>query len=114
MPGLSDNIEVRSVVGRFLEHPRVFYFYNDRQEDLYIASADWMGQLLPPHRNLRADPRHQAQAPGDQRSLRPYLFDNVNAWEMQGDGSYKRKTQRGKAAQLGNFAGRTQQPSTVR
>ncbi|MFO1234909.1 MAG: polyphosphate kinase 1 [Rivihabitans pingtungensis] len=97
VPGLSDNIEVRSVVGRFLEHPRVFYFYNDRQEDLYIASADWMGrnffrriETCVPIRDTKLKRRVIKEG------LRPYLFDNVNAWEMQGDGSYKRKTQRGK------------------
>src|SRR5690606_9792272 len=42
IPGVSDNIRVRSVVGRFLEHTRIFYFYNNRQENLYLASADWM------------------------------------------------------------------------
>lgn len=97
VPGLSDNIEVRSVVGRFLEHPRVFYFYNDRQEDLYIASADWMGrnffrriETCVPIRDAKLKRRVIKEG------LRPYLFDNVNAWEMQGDGSYKRKAQRGK------------------
>lgn len=44
VPGLSDNITVRSIVGRFLEHPRVFYFYNDHKEDLLMSSADWMGR----------------------------------------------------------------------
>ena len=95
--GLSDNIEVRSVVGRFLEHPRVFYFYNDRQEDLYIASADWMGRNF--FRRIETcvpvlDPKLKRRI--IKEGLRPYLFDNVNAWEMQGDGSYKRKGQRGK------------------
>ena len=97
VPGLSDNIEVRSVVGRFLEHPRVFYFYNDRQEDLYIASADWMGRNF--FRRIETcvpvlDPKLKRRI--IKEGLRPYLFDNVNAWEMQGDGSYKRKGQRGK------------------
>lgn len=42
VPGLSDNITVRSVVGRLLEHSRVFYFSNDGEEEVYISSADWM------------------------------------------------------------------------
>jgi polyphosphate kinase len=89
--GLSENISVRSLVGRFLEHPRIFYFYNDGEENLYIASADWMGRnffgrietcvpILDPvlkQRILRED-------------LRLDLEDNVNAWAMQQDGTYRR------------------------
>ena len=84
VPGLSDNIEVRSVVGRFLEHPRVFCFYNDRREDLYIASADWMGrnffrriETCVPIRDTKLKRRVIKEG------LRPYLFDNVNAWKCR-------------------------------
>src|SRR5690606_15557421 len=45
-PGFSDNIEVRSIVDRFLEHSRIYYFYNDGEEDLYLSSADWMERNL--------------------------------------------------------------------
>src|SRR5947208_16083748 len=44
IPGLSENIRVRSVIGRFLEHSRIFYFLNVGQEDLYLSSADWLGR----------------------------------------------------------------------
>ncbi|TDR81574.1 polyphosphate kinase 1 [Paludibacterium purpuratum] len=97
VPGLSDNITVRSIVGRFLEHPRVFYFYNDREEDLYIASADWMGrnffrriETCVPIVDAKLKRRLIKEA------LRLYLEDNVNAWEMQPDGSYRRKAVRGR------------------
>jgi len=97
VPGLSDNITVRSIVGRFLEHPRVFYFYNDHEEDLYIASADWMGRNF--FRRIETcvpilDPKHKRRL--IKEALRLYLEDNVNAWEMQPDGSYRRKTVRGR------------------
>ncbi|MBN3005152.1 polyphosphate kinase 1 [Chromobacterium alkanivorans] len=97
VPGLSDNIVVRSIVGRFLEHPRVFYFHNDRKEDLLIASADWMGrnffrriETCVPIVDAKLKRRVIKEA------LRLYLDDNVNAWDMQPDGSYKRRTSRGK------------------
>ena len=93
VPGLSDNISVRSIVGRFLEHPRVFYFHNDRKEDLLIASADWMGrnffrriETCVPIVDAKLKRRVIKEA------LRLYLDDNVNAWDMLPDGSYKRRT----------------------
>ncbi|HYW72995.1 MAG TPA: polyphosphate kinase 1 [Pyrinomonadaceae bacterium] len=90
VPGLSENIRVRSIVGRFLEHSRVIYFANDGQEEIYIGSADWM------HRNLSrrvevvcpiADPRLRAYLKDE--VLQSYLRDNVNAHELLPDGSYK-------------------------
>lgn len=97
VPGLSDNITVRSIVGRFLEHPRVYYFYNDREEDLFIASADWMGRNF--FRRIETcvpilDPKIKRRL--IKEALRLYLEDNVNAWEMQPDGSYRRKSSRGR------------------
>ncbi|MXR35776.1 polyphosphate kinase 1 [Rhodobacteraceae bacterium CH30] len=97
VPGLSDNISVRSIVGRFLEHPRVFYFYNDKAENLYIASADWMGRNF--FRRIEScvpilDPVLKRRV--IKEALRMNLVDNFNAWEMQADGSYRKKTARGK------------------
>ncbi|HSC81221.1 MAG TPA: polyphosphate kinase 1, partial [Chitinolyticbacter sp.] len=99
IPGLSDNIKVRSIIGRFLEHHRVYYFYNDGAEDVYLSSADWMG------RNLfrRIEIAFPAINPKVKRrvireSLRPYLVDNVQAWEMLSDGRYRRKPTRGAKA----------------
>ena len=88
--GLSENIRVRSVVGRFLEHSRIIYFANDDNEELYIGSADWM------LRNL--DHRVEVVCPLEEPELRDYLKkvldvylrDNVNARELSADGFYKR------------------------
>ena len=84
--GLSENIHVRSIVGRFLEHTRVYYFHNDGNDDLYCASADWMG------RNLFS--RVEACFPIEDKKLKKqiiefgllnYLKDNVRAWNLDGN-----------------------------
>ncbi len=96
MPGLSENIRVRSVIGRFLEHHRVFYFYNDGAEDVYLSSADWMERNL--HRRIEiAFPVRSAKLKRRvlREGLRSYLIDNVQAWEMLSDGRYRRKLPRG-------------------
>jgi polyphosphate kinase len=89
IPNLSENISVRSVVGRFLEHSRVFWFSNGGDDEVYIGSADWMA------RNLKH--RIEVVAPvSDQKSKRylrdvlldAYLTDNTKARELQPDGSY--------------------------
>lgn len=88
--GLSENIRVRSIVGRFLEHSRIMYFANDDNEELYIGSADWMV------RNL--DHRVEVVCPVEDPELRDYLKsaldvylrDNVNARGLSADGFYKR------------------------
>ena len=88
--GLSDNITVRSILGRFLEHSRVYYFLNGGDEELYCASADWM------ERNLLR--RNESCFPILDQSLRQqlkddlalYLADNVYAWTLHGDGQYER------------------------
>ncbi|WP_184034771.1 polyphosphate kinase 1 [Chitinivorax tropicus] len=95
VPGLSENINVRSVIGRFLEHTRVWYFHNDKQEDLYLASADWMARNLFGRIEV-AFPilDNKVKRRVIREGLRPYLVDNVRAWEMEPDGSYRRKTAR--------------------
>lgn len=99
VPGLSDNIKVRSIVGRFLEHSRIYYFRNDLAHDVYLSSADWMNRNLL-RRIEVAFPiydkalKRRVMAEG----LRPYLKDNVNAWELNSDGSYHRKKTRPKQA----------------
>jgi polyphosphate kinase len=84
VPGLSENIRVRSIVGRFLEHSRVMYFANDGQEEVYMGSSDWM------HRNLSR--RVEVVCPINDPKLRAYLRDNVNAHELTPEGAYKQVT----------------------
>ncbi|WP_227431258.1 polyphosphate kinase 1 [Psychrobacter sp. I-STPA6b] len=87
--GLSENITVRSVVGRFLEHTRVYYFYNDGDERLYCGSADWMDRNLF-HRVEVAFPIEDKKLFQRvyQEGLINYLQDNVQAWELSGDGCW--------------------------
>jgi polyphosphate kinase len=88
--GLSDNITVRSILGRFLEHSRVYYFYNDGDEEIYCASADWMERNLL-RRNESCFPVRQKTLKEQlKRDLELYLADNCNAWVLHGDGSYER------------------------
>ena len=87
--GISENIRVRSVVGRFLEHHRIWWFGNDGQPELYCSSADWLERNLL-RRVETAFPildRACAQRV-HQEGLLNYLLDNQNAWEVQPDGSY--------------------------
>jgi polyphosphate kinase len=93
IPGLSENIKVRSIVGRFLEHHRVFYFRADGEEQVYLSSADWMDRNF--FRRIELcfpvlDKKHKARV--IKEGLNAYLGDNVQAWEMTPDGSYARKT----------------------
>ena len=90
VPGLSERIRVRSVVGRFLEHTRVYYYANNGQPALYGSSADWMERNLF-RRVETAFPvldKKLAQRIVDELEL--YLADNTQAWEMAADGSYTR------------------------
>lgn len=96
LPGVSENIRVRSIIGRFLEHHRVFYFFNDGAEDVYLSSADWMERNM--HRRIEiAFPIKSSKIKRRivREGLRSYLIDNVQAWEMLSDGRYKRKVPRG-------------------
>ena len=89
IPGLSENIRVRSVVGRFLEHSRVFWFANGGDEEVYIGSADWMTRNLK-HRIEVVTPVSDPQAKRYLRDvlLDTYLTDNTQARELQPDGRY--------------------------
>lgn len=86
--GVSENIRVRSIVGRFLEHTRVFHFQNT-EPAVYLSSADWMGRnffsrvetCFPVH-----DPKLAARV---LREVQLYLADNCQAWQLQSDGSYR-------------------------
>jgi polyphosphate kinase len=96
--GLSENIRVRSIVGRFLEHSRVFYFHNGGAEDVYLASADWMDRNF--FRRIELcfpvlDPALKRRV--IREGLQPYLDDNCQAWAMHPDGDYEQlKPHRGR------------------
>ena len=89
IPGLSENIRVRSVVGRFLEHSRVFWFSNGGDDELFIGSADWMSRNLK-HRIEVVAPVKDPNAKHYLRDvlLETYLSDNTKARELQPDGRY--------------------------
>jgi polyphosphate kinase len=88
--GLSENITVRSVVGRFLEHSRVYYFHNDGDPELYCASADWMERNF--FRRIEVCFPIQRKQHRDEiiADLHDYLADNTQAWELREDGAYER------------------------
>ncbi len=93
LPGLSENIKVRSIVGRFLEHTRVFYFRNRGKHDVYLSSADWMDrnffrriELCFPVLDRRLKKRVLREG------LKLYLMDNMEAWQMDARGRYRRKS----------------------
>lgn len=97
IPGISENITVRSIVGNFLEHARIFYFYSNGQEEIYMGSADWMP------RNL--DKRVEIIFPVEDKRLKEELMhildvqlsDNTKAHLLQPDGTYVKPDKRGKA-----------------
>jgi polyphosphate kinase len=91
VPGLSDNIRVFSVVGRFLEHSRLYRFTNDGAPEYYIGSADWMKRNLSNRVETIApvlDPQLQQQL---DQMIEVYERDNCSAWDCQPDGSYVRR-----------------------
>ena len=96
--GVSANIRVRSVLGRFLEHSRIFYFYNGGARDVYLSSADWMDRNF--FRRIEVcfpvlDPRLKRRV--IREGLKPCLDRNIDAWEMGTDGQYKHHRKGGRA-----------------
>ena len=97
--GISENIRVRSVLGRFLEHTRVYNFHNGGESEVFCASADWMG------RNLlrRVETCFPVRDPALKKEviaqgLAPYLADNAGTWNLRSDGSYQRVQSRTRAS----------------
>jgi polyphosphate kinase len=90
VPGVSENIRVRSIVGRFLEHSRVFYFGNDGASELYLASADWMERNFFRRVEIAFPVREQTHRDRILRDLDFYLADNTQAWSLGRDGRYLR------------------------
>jgi polyphosphate kinase len=89
MQGLSENIRVRSIVGRFLEHHRVFYFENGGNTELLCSSADWMTRNMF-HRVETCFPiKHKRIRDRMIEDLNLYLADNTHAWILNADGTYK-------------------------
>lgn len=90
IPNVSENVEVRSIIDRYLEHARIFYFRNGGHEEVYLSSADWM------HRNLdkRVETLFPIVAANIRRrlieALKTYFADNVKARELLPDGTYRR------------------------
>lgn len=90
--GLSDNIRVRSIIGRVLEHHRIFYFYAQGHEDVYLSSADWMERNVFKRIELAfpiLDKKIKRRVIHE--GLRVYLSDNQQTWEMNGEGGYTRR-----------------------
>ena len=96
IPGMSENITVRSITGRFLEHSRIFYFYNEGHEDIYLASADWMPRNL----NRRVELLFPVEDPDCRARVKEVLdvelADTVRAHFLSADGSYHKLDLRGK------------------
>ncbi|MEE9334360.1 MAG: polyphosphate kinase 1 [Granulosicoccaceae bacterium] len=90
VPGLSENIRVVSVLGRFLEHSRVFYFYGGGVESLYLSSADWMPRNFFNRVEIAIPVEGDALNRIKDECLDRYIADNCYSWELQADGDYKR------------------------
>jgi len=88
--GLSENIRVRSIVGRFLEHSRVYYFLNDGHEEFYCSSADWMDRNMFRRNESCFEIRQKAMKEQIRNDLELFLSDNCQSWMLNGDGSYER------------------------
>jgi polyphosphate kinase len=88
--GLSENITVRSIVGRFLEHSRVFYFLNDSNPEIYCASADWMERNFFRRIEVCFPIERRQHRDRIVEDLETYLADNAQAWELRSDGRYER------------------------
>jgi polyphosphate kinase len=102
--GISENISVRSIVGRFLEHTRIYYFHNAGDPKVFGASADWMDRNFF-RRVETCFPIEEEVLRGRvvQDGLMTYLADNTQAWTLQSDGTYKRVksgSQKPRTAQL--------------
>lgn len=85
---ISENIRVISIIGRFLEHSRIYYFHNNGQEEIYIGSADWMRRNLDRRVEVITPIKDPDIAKDLQEILGIMLADNRQAWELQSDGTY--------------------------
>lgn len=104
VPGLSENIRVRSIIGRFLEHTRIFYFRNNLAHNVYLSSADWMDRNF--FRRIEVcfpvlDKKLKKRVIDE--GLKVYLQDNFQAWEMDSNGQYRAKTSRRSVQRCAQF-----------
>jgi polyphosphate kinase len=90
IPGVSSNIRVRSVVGRFLEHSRVFYFENGGAPEMFCSSADWMERNFFRRVEIAFPIRREELRGRILRDLETYLWDNTHAWVLDREGQYRR------------------------
>ena len=96
IPGVSENIEVRSIVGNFLEHSRIFYFYNDGNEEIFMASADWMPRNLDRRVEILFPVLDEELQKKVKHILDIELSDTLKAHVMNADGDYEKIDKRGK------------------
>lgn len=89
--GMSENIEVVSIVDMFLEHARMFYFLNGGDEELFLSSADWMPRNLDRRIEIMFPITHPALRKEAVETLKLYFKDNVKSWVLQSDGTYRRR-----------------------
>ena len=102
VPGMSEGIRVRSILGRFLEHHRIWYFENEGEPDVWLSSADWMGRNLFKRIEVAfpvRDPELKRRVV--EEGLLSYLKDNEGAWELDAEGNWTRRTRRGRAKSRG-------------
>ena len=98
IPGISENISVRSIVGTFLEHSRIYYFLNGGQEEVYLASADWMPRNLDRRVEILFPIENELLKKEVLHVLEIQLQDTIKAQIKQPDGTYEKVDRRGKAA----------------
>ena len=96
IPGISENITVRSIVGNFLEHSRIFYFYSDGNEEIFMGSADWMPRNLDKRVEIVFPVEDEQLKEEVKHILQIQLEDNVKAHILQPDGTYEKVDKRGK------------------
>ena len=96
IPGISENISVKSIVGNFLEHSRIFYFHNDGQEEIYMGSADWMPRNLDRRVEILFPVENERLMEEIKHILNTQLEDNTKAHVLQSDGEYAKIDKRGK------------------
>ena len=98
IPGVSENIRVRSIVGTFLEHARIFYFYNDGHEEIYMGSADWMPRNLDRRVEIVFPVEEEELKEKAKHILDVQLSDTLKAHRLLEDGTYQKVDRRGKEA----------------